>query len=330
MLNVGVIGVRSMGQNHARVYSGIGNLLGIADPDNSIGEGVASRFNTKYYSDYNDLLKLPELDAVSIANDPSYHLKTSLAAINAGKHILVEKPLALNETDAQKIVDAAKEQHVTLAVGHIERYNPIIEVTKKILESKQFGDLISIASRRVSSYPPRVENIGVIMDLGIHDIDILRYLVDDKVTSVYTLASTAGNNFGGRKFENHANILIDFKSDVSGFIEVNWLTPMKVRTVSLTCSNNFAVMDYSDQSLEISSSSLMEYDIGDLFQLPQKYDIRMIQVKREEPLKLELQDFINAVENKTNTKITGEDAIETIKIARAAVESNNTKNKIEL
>ncbi|UCH88303.1 MAG: Gfo/Idh/MocA family oxidoreductase [Thermoplasmata archaeon] len=330
MLNIGVIGVGSMGQNHARIYSEIGNLIGLADENKETCTGIAEKFKTNWYTDYKQFLKNPELDAVSIATPSSTHLEIGLAAIEAGKHILVEKPLALTIEDAQKIVDAAKAQGLTLAVGHVERYNPIIDVTKNVLENKQFGDLISISSRRVSSFPARIKDVGVIMDLGIHDIDVLRYLVAEKVINVFALAGATGNSSGGKDMEDHASILLDFESDISGFIEINWLTPMKVRKVSLTCSKNFVVMDYMDQSLEISSSSIMEYDISNLFHLPQKYDIKMIQVKREEPLKNELLDFMSAIESKSAPKITGDDAIETLRIAKAAMESYKKKQKIEL
>jgi UDP-N-acetylglucosamine 3-dehydrogenase len=330
MLNVGVIGVGSMGQNHVRVYSEIANLIGIADDDSASGNKIADRFNTKYYSDYLELLKVPELDAVSIATPSSTHLEVSLAAIEAGKHILVEKPLSLTIEDAQKIAETAKEQGLTLAVGHIERHNPIVEVTKKVLETNQFGKLISVSSRRVSSFPARIRDAGVIMDMGIHDIDVIRYLVDEKVTSVFCLAGSTGTTTAKEGMEDHANILLDFQDEVSGFVEINWLTPMKVRKVMLTCSKNFVVMDYMDQALEVSSSSFMEFDIGNLYHLPQKYDIKMINVKQEEPLKNELRDFLSAVETKSIPKVSGEDAMETLKIAQAAVDSYKQKKKIEL
>jgi UDP-N-acetylglucosamine 3-dehydrogenase len=330
MLNVGVIGVGSMGQNHVRVFSELGNLIGIADADQESCKRIAKKFTTRSYADYKDLLKDPDIDAVSIATPSSTHRSVGLDAINAGKHILIEKPLALTIEDAEKIVSTAKEQGITLAVGHIERYNPVVEVTKKILNNDQFGELISISSRRVSSFPERIRDAGVILDLGIHDIDILKYLVSQNVISVYTLAGATGTTSGGKDMEDHANILLDFKGGVSGFIEINWLTPMKVRKVSLTCSKNFVVMDYMDQSLEVSSSSIMEYDIGDLYHVPQKYDIKMINVKREEPLKNEIRDFINSVQNHTEPKVTGGDAIETLRIAQAAVDSYKQKKNIDL
>jgi len=330
MLNVGVIGVGSMGQNHARVYSEIANLVGIADKNKENGQKVADRFKIKCYTDYIEFLKLPELDAVSIATPSSTHSEVAMAALKAGKHILVEKPLALKIDDARELVETAREYGLTLAVGHVERYNPVVEVTKKILDSGQFGDLITVTSRRVSSFPARIKDAGVIMDLGIHDIDIVRFLIGSKVSGVFTLAGATGTSSAGKDKEDHANILLDFENGVSGFIEINWLTPMKVRKVSLTCSKNFVVMDYMDQSLEVSSSSLGEYDIGDLYRVPQKYDIKRIDVRREEPLKNELSDFLNAVSSRSEPMVTGADAIETLKIAQAAIESYKRKSKIDL
>src|SRR2546427_6299172 len=202
-MRVGVIGVGSMGQNHARVYSEIADLIGIADPDVKAGGAASNRFNVSYYTDASDLVK-EELDAVSVCVPTEHHAKVALAAIKAGVSLLVEKPLAATVADATRIVDAAKNAGVTLAVGHIERHNPAIAVVKRHLQEGQHGDLVTATARRVSSFPGRVRDIGVVMDLGVHEIDILRYLVGAPVESVFAL--------GGRKVhsavEGHADNLL--------------------------------------------------------------------------------------------------------------------------
>jgi UDP-N-acetylglucosamine 3-dehydrogenase len=332
MMKVGVIGTGSMGQNHVRIYSEIAELVGIADADENSLNKLSKKFNVNGYTDYNDLLAIDDLTAVSIATPTVTHLEVGMAAIEAGKHLLVEKPLTINPDDALKLIQAAKNKNLVLAVGHVERHNPVVGFTKNLLENKKFGELISAASRRVSSFPSRIKDVGVILDLGIHDIDVLRYLVGRDVKSIYTLAGTYNPNTD-KKFEDHANILLEFenpKGSIPGFIEVNWLTPMKVRKVSLTCSENFVELDYITQSLEVSASSVMEFDIGDLYHVPQKYDIRKMAVKQEEPLKNELSDFLNAVETGSEPLITGEDALKTLQIGQASLESYQTGSKIEL
>jgi UDP-N-acetylglucosamine 3-dehydrogenase len=168
--------------------------------------------------------------------------------------------------------------------------------------------------------------------MAIHDIDVLRYLVGEKVKSVYALAGITESEHN-REFEDHANILIEFEgtsSSIPGFIEVNWMTPMKVRKVSLTCSENFVEFDYMTQSVEVSSSTIIDYDISNLYQLPQKYEIRKMSIKQEEPLRNELVDFLTAIKNSSSPLVTGEEGLENIKVAQKAVESYKKKEKINM
>src|SRR5437899_2432480 len=324
-MRVGVIGVGSMGQNHARVYSEIADLVGIADPDVKAGGAASNRFNVSYYTDAAHLLK-EELDAVSVCVPTEHHVKVALAVIKAGVSVLVEKPLAAAVADASRVVDAAKGAGVTLAVGHIERHNPAIAVVKRHLQEGQYGDLVTATARRVSSFPGRIRDIGVVMDLGVHEIDILRYLVGAPVESVFAL--------GGRKihaaFEHHANILLRFQNGVHGFVEVNWLTPMKVRRLALTCLKNFVEVDYTEQSVTVSSSTLGPLDPFNLYQIPLEHHTQKIHVRKEEPLKRELEDFLDAVKQKRPPLVSGEDALETLKVAIAATDSHRTGKLVPL
>jgi len=315
MLKAGVIGVGSMGQNHARIYHENANLVGVADLDKGAVKKVAERYNTKYYTDYKNLLK--NVDAVSIAVPTVSHYKIAMDAISAGKHVLLEKPICSSVIDAEKLIQIADEQGVVLAVGHTERHNPVVRFAKEALKKKRFGNVISIAARRVSLYPSRIRDVGVILDLGIHDIDVIRYLAGGEVKSVYTLAGSIGNI----KCEDHANILFNFDNGVSGFLEVNWLTPMKVRTLSLTCSKNFVELDYMKQSVKISSSKLVEYNVKDLFKTSFEFDVREISLKNEEPLRTEIYDFMNAIKKKRKPLVTGNDGLKALQIALAAEQS---------
>jgi UDP-N-acetylglucosamine 3-dehydrogenase len=324
-MRVGVIGVGSMGQNHARVYSEIADLVAIADVDVKAGGLVSNRFSTSQYTDPEDLLK-EDLDAVSVCVPTEHHAKVALAAIRARVPILVEKPLAPSVGEAREIVEAARRAGVTLAVGHIERHNPAIAAVKRHLQEGQYGELVTITARRVSSFPGRVRDIGVVMDLGIHEIDVLRYLVASPVESVFGL--------GGRKvhasFEDHANVLLRFQNGVHGFVEVNWLTPMKVRMLALTCLKNFVEVDYTDQSVTVSSSTLGPLDSFNLYQIPLEHHTQRVHVRKEEPLKRELLDFLDAIRNKRPPLVTGEDAVETLRVAIAATESYRSGKLVQL
>jgi len=314
-----VIGVGSMGQNHARVLAEIADLVGIADPDTKAGGAVANRFTVSYFPDHRALLK-ERIDAVSICVPTKLHFKIGMDAIEAGKHLLVEKPICDNVRDGQRLVKAAKDAGLVLAVGHIERHNPVVDSAKRHLDAGTWGDLITAGARRVSNFPDRVRDVGVIMDLAIHDVDVLRYLVGSPVSTVFAI--------GGRQkheaFEDHATILLSFENGVNGYVEANWLTPMKVRKLGLTCLKNFVELDYTAQAMTISSSTLGPLDPSNLYQVPLDFDIRHMNLRKEEPLKRELRDFLRAVKEGGNPLVSGEDALETLKVVEAAVESQRS------
>lgn len=317
MLNVGVVGLGSMGLNHARVYSEIANLVGIVDSDMEVLHTVSKRFNTKGYFDFQKLIENENLDAVSISTPTSTHFDIASEFVKAKIPVLVEKPMGGDLQKAKALVEYARKNNVIIAAGFIERYNPVVGLTKSLIEKKQFGNVISISSRRVSSFPARIKDVGVIFDLGIHDIDVIRYLLGADVRSVFALAGKTGE----AEFEDHANIFLEFENEVLAVIEVNWLTPMKVRKVSLTCSKNFVEMDYINQLLQVSSSTIKKIDSGNLFRIPQEYSERKIELERKEPLKNELVDFLNAVETDGIPLVSGEEGIATLEIAQAAMKS---------
>lgn len=329
-MRVGVIGVGSMGQNHARVYTEIADLAGIADPDVKQGGAILGRLQVgasgiQYFPDYHELLK-QELDAVSVCVPTVHHEAVAMDVIRAGTDLIVEKPLAGTVGASKKIADAAEKEGVTLAVGHVERHNPAVALMKRQLEGDDYGDLITLSARRVSSFPVRVRDVGVILDLGVHDIDIMRYLVGSYVDSVYALSGSGPHE----RHESHANILLRFKSGVHGFVEVNWLTPSRVRHLALTCSKSFVEVDYAEQSITVSSATLGRMDPFNLYQVPLEHHVRRIHVRKEEPLRLELQDFLRAAEKGRPPLVTGRDAVETLRVVEAAMVSRELGHAISL
>jgi UDP-N-acetylglucosamine 3-dehydrogenase len=323
-LKAGVIGVGSMGKNHARVYSEMGVLGGIADSMESVARPLAEKFGVDYYNDYADMLK-SDIEAVTVATPTNTHFKIAMDAVKAGKHVLVEKPICFNIQEAEELVRAAKKEGMVLAVGQIERHNPVVKFARESIEAGKFGDIVSISARRVSTMPGRIRDVGVLMDLGIHDIDVIRYLAQSPVKSVYALGGKRQNS----EFEDHANILLDFKNGVQGFVEVNWLTPMKVRRISLTCLKNYVELDYMKQSADISSSQVSgTYDSGDLYRLPIEFDIRHVSLKKQEPLRNEQEDFLDAIKNGREPLISGSDGTETLRVCQAAIRSINEGKKV--
>jgi UDP-N-acetylglucosamine 3-dehydrogenase len=324
MLKTAVIGTGVMGQNHARVLAEVSHLSGVVDVNETAGKNVAKRFNVPYFKDYKDIPK--DVEAVIIATPTVTHKNIALDIIASGRHVLVEKPLAESVQSAQAIVDAAHKQGITFAVGHIERHNPAVKYAKAAAQNGQFGKVISAHAKRVSSYPGRIGDVGVVIDLAIHDIDIIRYVTGLEVESVFA----SGGIMSTGKHEDTANILLQLKGGVTGLLEVNWLTPMRIRRLTLTCSSRYVEVDYMNQTVDVSSSQLMDIDQSNLSQIPQEYDHRHITLKKQEPLKNELLDFISAVEKKHTPLVSGEDGAAAVRIADAALESIRTKKVVDL
>ena len=322
MLKVGVIGVGAMGQNHARVYSEIAELVGVTDALPEQAKKIGERLGVRSYE--NAAALLDKVDAVSVCTPTSYHFDAAMMAIAKGKHLLVEKPFTGDSKKAAELCQAAERAGVTIASGFIERCNPIVSVAKETMESGRIGKVISLASRRVSSFPSRIRDVGVVMDLGIHDVDVMRHITSSEVRSVYAV----GGMFANPSFEDYANLLMEFDNGAIGFIEVNWLTPMKVRKVSFTCSGGFVQMDYTDQSLEVSTSKVGILDQSDMFRIPLEYDVRKVSVRKEEPLKAELERFLNAAESKGTLAAGGIDAVQNLKVCEAALVSLRTHGKV--
>ncbi len=324
-MRVGVIGVGSMGQNHARLLAEKGMLAAVADIVPEAARAVGERYSAKHFLSYQELLKT-DVDAVVIVTPTSTHKKIAEDAIRAGKHVLLEKPMTGSSDGLEEVAALARSKEVVLAGGFTERHNPIVSFAKQSLQAGEFGDLITAATRRVSSTPTRIRDVGVVMDLGVHDIDVVQYIVGSRAKSVYAL----GGKTKGMKYEDHANILVEFESGSTGFIEINWLTPMKVRKLALTCSKNFVEVDYMDQAALVASSTFRPMESGNLYNVPIEFDLRRIALKKEEPLKRELADFQTAIESGKEPLVTGESALATLKIAEGALESIRTGHKIDI
>ena len=303
-LRAGVIGTGTMGSNHARVYfeSSKYDLIGVADQDNERANMIAQSYECKAFKDYQDLLN-ENLDVVSIVVPTILHTEVAVKAISCGSNVLVEKPISDTVQHADEIIEAAKKKGVRVLVGHIERFNPAIIRLKELIDSNLLGDIISISAKRVGPFNPRIRDVGIILDLGTHDIDILSYLSGKKVKAVYAVAGSAIHTH-----EDHAIITLTFEDGSNGVIETNWLTPHKMRTLTVVGSNGIAEADYVDSTLRL-------FD---------KEWIRDAKINKQEPLKLEIEHFAECVLNNKEPLVTGEDGKNVLEIALKAIESAQT------
>ena len=231
-----------------------------------------------------------------------------MEAIKNGKHVLVEKPIAFTVEEAEEMIAAAKEAGVLLATGHVERFNPAVQKAKELIDDGVIGDVVSAFAKRVGPLPPRIKDVGVSIDLAIHDLDIMNYLFEEEVTQVY---GSMNCSFDDSEFEDHAEIMVNFDNESTGIIEVNWLTPYKRRELELTGTAGIISVDYIKQSIEVYGKFAQD-----------------IQIKHEEPLKSELNSFLNSVMNKEEPEITGEDGLKALKMVIAANRSSKEHKPI--
>jgi len=326
MLKIGVIGLGSMGKNHVRVCSEKENIKikGVSDINITTAKMIAEKFDIKAFFDYKEMIN--QIDAAIIATPTSSHYKIALDLLNNGKHVLVEKPICDTIDKSAELVKKAYENNLVLAVGHIERHNPATKFVKDSIDEGKFGELITLTSKRVSNFPGRIKDVGVMMDLGIHDIDIMHFLAGE-VKSVYAKAGKFNKNID---YEDHANIVLNFENEVCGIIEVNWLTPMKIRKMFLTCSENFVEIDYIEQSVTISSSSYKQINEMDLYHVPIQYNVNQVALEKKEPLKNEINDFINSIQTDKKPLASGEDGLMALKIAEATEKSNKKGEEVKI
>lgn len=320
MLRVGVIGVGNMGLNHARVYSLLDDikLCAVADSDAARAAKVAARFNANAYSDHRAMLEREKLDAVTVAVPTREHLHVALDVIQRGVHLLVEKPLAADVAQAQQIVDIAERANVLLAVGHIERFNPAVQELKRLIDAGALGEISSVIAKRVGIMPPQVRDANVVIDLAVHDIDILNYLFEEMPSFV---TATAGYALLEKRYD-HAEIFLRYKK-AGCFVQVNWITPLKIRTLSVTGDAGHAELNYVTQKLEIFESPLArEYDtFGDFVVRFGEAHRTQAQVTMREPLQIELENFVHALTHHEPLVVGGRQGLEALQVAEAALQS---------
>ncbi|MBN2250819.1 MAG: Gfo/Idh/MocA family oxidoreductase [Candidatus Altiarchaeota archaeon] len=310
MIKVGVIGAGAMGGHHARVYAGMKDveLVGIADLQKERAEALAKRYSTSAYTDYGQLLS-EKPDAVTIAVPTVMHKDVALSAIQKGINILLEKPIADTVANADEIILKADDAQIKLMVGHIERFNPVVLKLKEEIDSGSLGKVVAMSTVRVGPYNPRIRDVGIIIDLGVHDIDIMSFLYSEKVRSVHSYAGCVIH-----KFEDYASILLGFKNGNSGIIETNWLTPHKTRTLTVTGTKAIAYADYMDQTLKICDER------GET----------AIKLEKKEPLANELEHFVSCVRDDVDPPVCGRDARDALCAAIAAIRSYKEDKTINI
>ncbi len=297
-VRIGVVGTGTMGGNHARVLSDLpsAKLVGVADPDKELASRIGQALGCDAVDSLGALIDLG-VDAVSIAAPTHLHHPLALEAIERGVHVLVEKPIASTVSQGREIVDAAVRKGVTLMVGHVERFNPAVQSIKEALRGE---DILSIGITRVGPFPPRMSSVGVVIDLAVHDIDLIRYFTDSDICEVQPLLASA-------RAENEDIALLQFrtKSGVLAQINTNWLTPFKARTVHVATRKKYVAADLLTRQVTECFG----------FQPDGSYSMRHLSVGHAEPLRAELMAFVQAVKGGGSAGVTGDEGVASLEIA---------------
>ena len=331
-LKVAVIGAGHLGKEHARIYSEIPDvsLVGVVDTDKDAGEAVAHRCKTRYYSSFEEILN--KVDAASVVVPTKSHYKITKELLNNGIHVLVEKPMTGTVSEAEDLIKLSKKSSTILQPGYIERFNPALEAIKKLDVSLKF-----IECHRLSPFTFRSADIGVVLDLMIHDIDIILYLSKSKVKKI----DAVGVNVIADK-EDIANARIQFENGCVANITASRVSFEPMRRIRLFSENSYISLDYHKQEVLIYKKSpkltlksidpegkgvstitdLKNFSFGDLLK------IERIKMDNQEPLRKELESFVDCVKNGKQPVVSAEEGINAIKIAAIIREEINKNLKI--
>lgn len=295
MINMAIVGLGIMGKNHYRVLS--------EDPNTNIValcDAVKSGdYKEKFYTSVDEMIQNEKIDAAIVAVPTFLHKEVALKLIDNNIDLLIEKPVASNVKDANEILKAAKAANIKCSIGYVERFNPVVSALKEELKDKE---IYSVAITRVGPFPPRIADVGVLTDLSVHDIDLIRYITGRNILKQSIFKSQKIHNH----YEDNAVLSFELEDEIIADITTNWLTPFKKRKIEVACKEAYYEAD-------LISQDLVEYS---QYHTNNSYVTRNCFVKKDEPLKKELEAFVKYLNDSADEGLsTIEDSIITLKIA---------------
>lgn len=310
-LKVIVVGGGFWGKNQLRVLSEMKKvkLVGICDIEESKAKMLGEKYNIPWFTDLDEALNKLDFDAATICTPTITHAEIAKKILANGKHVLIEKPMTSTIEEGKELITLAEKNKVFLTVGFIERFNPAIKQLKKIIKAGKLGRIILILARRVTRWPERIGDVGVTKDSAIHDIDVMRFLLEKEVSSVYAKIGSLKH-----RFEDYSEIMMSFEENTVGFIDANWLTPRKIRTLIVTGSEATATVNYLTQELTIENSKLTIKP----------------KINWEEPLYIELKNFVESILKGVQPEPTGLDGLKALEVCEAILKSGKLNQVVKL
>jgi len=292
-IKIGVIGVGYLGMQHARILSYLeeAELKCVADIDMNRAMQIGNRHGVKYYKNYEDMLD--EIDAGIVATPTSDHFKIAMRLLKEGKPVLVEKPVTETIEQAEKLVEEAEKKGAILQVGHLERFNPAVEVIENMISEPRFVEV-----QRLGSFSARSLDIDVVLDLMIHDLDIILALIKDEVKVI----RSSGIHVLSDKIDI-ANARLEFESGCVATLTASRVHQGKVRKLRIFEPTSYYSIDYIDQEVKVFPLN------------GSQADIKTVKIKKEEPLKKELQNFCRSIKDGKERKVSGREGLRALKLA---------------
>jgi virulence factor len=308
-IRIGVIGVGNMGQHHTRVLSSMKDveLVGVSDINVERGLETASKYKVRFFEDYCDLL--PHVDAVCVAVPTRLHYAVGINCLLAGIHVLMEKPIAASISEAESLVNAAAESQCILQVGHIERFSPAFQELSKVLKTEE---VLALEAHRMNPYSDRANDVSVVLDLMIHDIDLLLELAASPVVKLTASGSRAQDS----GYLDYVTATLGFANGIVATVTASKITHRKIRRISAHCKNSFTEADFLKNEILIhrhsTANSMMDHR-----QVFYKQDglIEQVYTSNIDKLGAELEHFVNCVHGGNQPSVGGEQALKALRLA---------------
>jgi UDP-N-acetylglucosamine 3-dehydrogenase len=327
-LRLGLAGLGSMGRNHLRVISAHPEttLSAIADSDAATLGDAAAQTGARGFADPLEMIAGADLDGVVLATPTTSHTALALAAIDRGLSVLVEKPLAATVEEGLAILNAARRRKIRVQVGHVERYNPAVLEMGRLLRAGWLSTIYAVTSRRAGPFPARIRDVGVTVDLGTHDVDMLSWIAGERPVRVY--AETAARLNAGH--EDLTFGLMHFPSGATGFLDVDWLTPAKRRSLVALGEEGMFELDYLTQKLTFTRSNVERPQIIGGYATTFTGDVIEIPVENVEPLRAQLDEFVRVLRTGERPYVDAEDGLWAVAIAHALLAAAAEHNPVDL
>lgn len=298
-IRAGVVGVGHLGKHHARILNELGTaeLIGVSDIDEKIGKNIAAKLNTVFYSDPEELFK--KVQAVSIVTPTDTHYEVAARALNLGVNTLVEKPITNIPSQAEKLIQIAEDKNCILQVGHIERYNGAVIKAREYIKEPKFIEVY-----RLGRFSARSLDVGVVLDLMIHDIDIILSFIDSPVK---TLSSIGTSVFTDR--EDIANCRLDFENGSVANLTASRVSYKNERKIRIFESDSYISLDYEKQKFVLYRKKDKKIIS------PDEVERIIPKIKKTEPLREELEDFLSSIRNNKTPAVGGPQGLTALKLA---------------